>query len=40
VKKGQLVIKGDILASTSIKEGKFYFSIRKGKNPINPAKCL
>jgi lipoprotein NlpD len=40
VKKGQLLIKGDALASTSLEEGKFYFAIRKGRNPINPKGCI
>jgi lipoprotein YgeR len=40
LKKGQRVIKGDKISSTSLKEKKFYFSIRQGKVAINPAKCL
>jgi lipoprotein NlpD len=40
LKKGQRVIKGDKISSTSLKEKKFYFSIRQGKVAINPEKCL
>jgi lipoprotein NlpD len=40
VKKGQFIIKGDIIAVSSSENKKLYFSIRKGKNPINPKSCL
>jgi lipoprotein NlpD len=38
--KGQFLMKGDVISSTSLKDGQFYFSIRKGKIPINPARCI
>ena len=40
LKKGQRVMKGEKISSTSLKEKKFYFSVRQGKVAINPAKCL
>lgn len=40
LKKGQRVIKGEKISSTSLQEKKFYFSIRQGKVAMNPEKCL
>lgn len=34
------VKKGEVIARTDISEGKFYFAIRKGKVPVNPARCI
>lgn len=40
LKKGQVVMRGDVISKTSIPDGKFYFSIRKGKVPVDPSKCF
>lgn len=40
LQKGQVIAKGEKISTTSTKEGKFYFSIRKGKTAINLKNCL
>lgn len=40
VKRGQIVKKEEVIASTNTRDRKFYFSIRKGKTPINPLDCM
>ncbi len=40
VKRGQAVKNGEVIASTNPIERKFYFSIRKGKTPIDPLSCI
>ena len=40
VKRGQMVKNGEVIASTNPIERKFYFSIRKGKTPIDPISCI
>lgn len=37
--KGDAVVKGKPIATGSASEGKFYFSIRRAKTPINPQNC-
>lgn len=40
VKKGQHVSQGEVISKTNINDGKFYFSIRRGKIPMDPLKCI